>query len=273
MKSVEGQNIVGNIEQVALHDSSNEFDDNRSNSNSIDTDHKGGIKKLMSSQTIFKDREHAARLLGKKLRTYLMKKQIPISSQRMVVLAIPRGGVIIGDVIASHLGVDLDILVSRKIGSPWNPELAIGAVMHDGTFYPNQIVIDKLNLPQHYIDEKIALQTMEIERRLRRFRGSKEYLNYDRLKGKTIILADDGIATGATVFVAIKWLIKQKTKQIIVAVPIGARDAVEGLRRHEGVNDVIVLNTPPDFRAVGQFYREFSQVEDDKVIEIMKKYE
>ena len=86
-------------------------------------------------------------------------------------MAIPRGGVITGDVIASYLGVNLDVVVSRKIGSPWNPELAIGAVMHDGTFYPNEDVIDRLNIPQDYIDDQIAVQIREIERRLRKFRG------------------------------------------------------------------------------------------------------
>ena len=119
---------------------------------------------------VFEDREHAARLLGQKLEKYLMKKQILISKQKILVLAIPRGGIITGDIIASHLGVDLDIVVSRKIGTPWNSELALGAVMQDGTFYPNEEVIDMLNLPQHYIDEQKALQVMEIERRLKRFR-------------------------------------------------------------------------------------------------------
>jgi putative phosphoribosyl transferase len=230
-------------------------------------------KNSISSDKIFEGREHAARLLGEKLRVYLMKKQIPISKQRVLVLAIPRGGVVTGDVIASQLGVNLDVVVSRKIGAPWNPELAIGAVVHDGTFIPNEDVIDKLNPPQGYIDEQKALQIREIERRLRRFRGSKEYLNYDSMRNKTIILVDDGIATGATVFAAIKWIIKQKPKQIIVAVPVGPRDTIEKLRIEEGVDDVVVLTTPLEFWAVGQFYREFSQVNDDIVIQIMKKYD
>jgi predicted phosphoribosyltransferase len=100
--------------------------------------------------------------------------------------------------------------VIQEKSNTWNSELALGAVMQDGTFYPNEEVIDMLNLPQHYIDEQKALQVMEIERRLKRFRGGKEYLNYDRMKGKTVILVDDGIATGATVFAAVKWIIKQK---------------------------------------------------------------
>lgn len=230
-------------------------------------------KNSVSSDKIFEDREHAARLLGEKLRVYLMKKQIPLSKQRILVLAIPRGGIVTGDVIASQLGVNLDVVVSRKIGAPWNPELAIGAVMHDGTFYPNEDVIDRLNPPQDYIDEQKALQIREIERRLKRFRESKEYSNYDSMRNKTIILVDDGIATGATVFAAIKWIIKQKPKQIIVAVPVGPRDTIEKLRREEGVDDVVVLTTPLEFWAVGQFYREFSQVDDNIVVQIMEKYD
>ena len=243
-----------------------------SNSNTSET-HQGNINNSISSYKIFKDRGHAARLLGERLRAHFMKKHIPLSKQQILVLAIPRGGVITGDVIASHMGVNLDVVVSRKIGSPWNPELAIGAVMHDGTFYPNEDVIDRLNIPQDYIDEQIAVQIREIERRLRKFRGIKKYWIYDNMKDKTIILVDDGIATGATVFAAVKWIIKQKPKQIIVAVPIGPRDTIEKLRTEEGVDDVVVLNTPLEFQAVGQFYREFSQIDDDTVTQIMEKYD
>lgn len=272
VKNVEEENIGGKVKQLVPHDSSNEIYGNRSNSNTSES-HQGNIKNSVSSYKIFEDREHAARLLGERLRAYFMKKHIPLSKQRILVLAIPRGGVITGDVIASHLGLNLDVVVSRKIGAPWNPELAIGAVMHDGTFYPNGDVIDRLNIPQDYIDEQKALQIREIERRLRKFRGIKEYLNYDSMRDKTIILVDDGIATGATVFAAIKWIIKQKPKQIIIAVPVGPRDTIEKLRREEGVDDVVVLTIPPEFWAVGQFYREFSQVHDDTVAQIMEKYD
>ena len=93
------------------------------------------------------------------------------------------------------------------------------------------------------------------------------------MRDKIIILVDDGIATGATIFAAIKWIIKQKPKQIIVAIPVGPRDTIEKLRREEGVNDVVVLNIPSEFWAVGQFYRKFLQVDDDTVTQIMEKYD
>lgn len=265
--SREEQSIGWKVKEIVSHNSSN-----GSNSNTSESQQRN-IKNSISSYKIFEDREHAAKLLGERLRAYFIKKHIPVSKQRILVLAIPRGGVITGDVIASYFGVNLDVVVSRKIGSPWNPELAIGAVMHDGTFYPNEDVIDRLNIPQDYIDDQIAVQIREIERRLRKFRGIDEYLIYDNIKDKIIILVDDGIATGATIFAAIKWIIKQKPKQIIVAIPVGPRDTIEKLRREEGVNDVVVLNIPSEFWAVGQFYRKFLQVDDDTVTQIMGKYD
>ena len=265
--SREEQSIGWKVKEIVSHNSSN-----GSNSNTSESKQRN-IKNSISSYKIFEDREHAARLLGERLRAYFIKKHIPLSKQRILVLAIPRGGVITGDVIASYFGVNLDVVVSRKIGSPWNPELAIGAVMHDGTFYPNEDVIDRLNIPQDYIDDQIAVQIREIERRLRKFRGIDEYLIYDNMRDKIIILVDDGIATGATIFAAIKWIIKQKPKQIIVAIPVGPRDTIEKLRREEGVNDVVVLNIPSEFWAVGQFYRKFLQVDDDTVTQIMEKYD
>lgn len=239
-----------------------------------------------SSYRIFENREHAGRLLADKLRVMIMKKlERSISkrkereeevsryaSKQLLVLAIPRGGVITGDIVAYCLGANLDIVVSRKIGAPFNAELAIGSVMHDGTFYPNEDIISMLDISQDYIDKQKALQMKEIERRLIRFRGSKEYLYNNDLQDKTIILVDDGIATGATMFAAIKWIRKQNPKEIIVAVPVGPKDTIEKLRSEEGLNKVVVLNCPLQFQSVGQFYREFSQVDDDTVIEVIQKH-
>ena len=211
-----------------------------------------------NSYMIFKDRVDAAKRLAKKLEW--LKKEDPI------ILAIPRGGVVTGDVIASELGTKLDIVVSRKVGAPHNQELAIGAVTHDGSYFPNVDITMMLNVPQKYIDSEISAQMKEIERRLMRFRGSKDY----HLEGKTVVLVDDGIATGATMFVAIQWVKKQKPKQLIVAIPVGPKDTIEKL--NEVVDKVIVLQSPLYFNAVGEFYREFDQVEDYQVQEIMSKH-
>jgi predicted phosphoribosyltransferase len=207
---------------------------------------------------MFQNREDAARKLAKKLE--YLKKEEPI------ILAIPRGGVITGNVIASELGAKLDIIVSRKIGSPDNPELAIGAVMHDGNYFPNEHITIMLNVPQNYINQEIVLQMKEIERRLIRFRGSKEY----DLQGKTVVLVDDGIATGATMFVATLWIKKQKPKELIIAIPVGPKETVDALS--EIADRVVVLHTPVFFNAVGEFYQEFEQVDDYEVQEIMSKY-
>jgi putative phosphoribosyl transferase len=211
---------------------------------------------------IFKHREDAAKRLADKLKV-LVK-----SASELIILAIPRGGVVTGDVVASRLGAKLDIVVSRKIGAPYNSELAIGAVMHDGSFFPNEDVINMLNVSQEYVDEQISIQKKEIERRLMRFRGGKQY----QLQNKTIILVDDGIATGATIFAAIQWLTNQKLKRLIVAVPVAPKDTLDKLKEEEKVDDVVVLQSPLAFSAVGAFYEDFSQVSDQQVIEIMNKY-
>jgi len=176
--------------------------------------------------------------------------------------------VIIGDVVASRLGAKLDIVVSRKIGAPYNSELAIGAVMSDGSFFPNEDVISMLNVSQEYVDEQISIQEKEIERRLMRFRGNKQY----HLEDKIIILVDDGIATGATIFAAIQWLRNQKPKRLIVAVPVAPKDTLDKLKEEQQVDDVVVLQSPSVFSAVGAFYQDFSQISDHQVTEIMNKY-
>jgi predicted phosphoribosyltransferase len=206
---------------------------------------------------IFKDRKDAAEKLAKKLKSLKLEDSI--------VLAIPRGGVVTGDIIAKELGAKLDIIVSRKVGAPYNPELAIGAVMHDGSFFPNTNLIMALNVTKKYIEHEITLELKEIERRLNKFRGGKDY----DLENKTVILVDDGIATGATMFVTIEWVKTQKPKRLIVAIPVGPRDTIEKLSH---VAEVAVLDAPIFFNAVGEFYEVFEQVEDYRVIEIMNSY-
>jgi putative phosphoribosyl transferase len=216
-----------------------------------------------SEQCIFKNRTDAAKRLADKLKLLIDRRP-----SEFIILAIPRGGVVIGDVIASRIGAKLDIVVSRKIGAPYNPEIAIGAVMHDGSFFPNEDIINMSHISQEYVDEQISIQKKEIERRLNKFRGSKQY----NLQGKTIILVDDGIATGATMFAAIRWLGKQKPKSLIVAVPVAPKDTFDNLKKEVKVNKVVVLHSPIVFSAVGAFYEDFSQVNDEEVIEIMNKY-
>jgi putative phosphoribosyl transferase len=137
--------------------------------------------------------------------------------------------------------------------------------MHDGSFFPNSELINTLGIPKNYLDEKIAEQLEEIERRLVKFRGRTDY----DLKNKTVILVDDGIATGATVFVAVEWIKKQHPKKIIVAIPVGPQDTIDKLSK---IVEVVVLDAPEIFGAVGEFYQSFDQVEDYQVAQIMSGY-
>ncbi|MGB5091070.1 MAG: phosphoribosyltransferase family protein [Nitrososphaeraceae archaeon] len=210
---------------------------------------------------LFKDRTQAAMMLAEKLQW--LKEAWGTS---LIVLAIPRGGVVTGEIIANRLGVSLDVVVAKKVGDPLNREFAIGAVTHDGSFIPNEDVIGSSDISQQYIQDRVSELKREIDRRLIKFRGSKTY----HLAGKAVVLVDDGVATGTTMFAAIKWLKTQKLKTLIVAIPVGPRNTIEKLR--DIADEVIVLHSPSIFGAVGVFYQDFSQVTDDEVIEIMRNY-
>ena len=216
---------------------------------------------------LFLDRKHAAQELVKKLNDVITS----INNDDLVVLAIPRGGVIIGDVVASHFQCDLDIVVSRKIGAEFNPELAIGAIMPDDSYFINERITNVVPVSQSYLEYQINREKKEIERRLIEFRGSKVYSN--KLHDKVIILVDDGIATGATIIAASQWIKKkQLCKKFFIAVPVApARDeTIEKLK--EIADKVIVPHILDNFSAVGQFYDNFSQVSDRDVKSIMKRY-
>jgi putative phosphoribosyl transferase len=215
---------------------------------------------------MFRDRIDAAKQLAEKL--YWFKDEIQENKFPAVIVAIPRGGVVIGDIIASELGVKLDIVVSRKIGAPFNSELAIGAVMPDGSYFLNEVA-DMINVSQDYIKSQINKEVKEIDRRLLDFRGSKNYDN--ELEGKLVVLVDDGIATGATMLASARWIKeKHNCKKLVIAVPVAPRDILEDL--NDIADKVIILYTPEPFGAVGRFYQDFIQVSDNKVKEIMKKY-
>ena len=207
---------------------------------------------------MFKDRKDAANQLAKALENF--KDSNPI------ILAIPRGGIIIGDVIASKLDAELDIIVSKKIGAPNNDELAIGAIMHDGSYFPNKEIAQQLDVSNEYFEEKKQIQMKEIERRLVHYRGKTEY----DLQNRLVIIVDDGVATGATLSVAALWVKNQNTQKIIIAIPGGAKDTI--LKLSKIVDKVIALETPEIFSAVSQIYHNFSQVNDNEVQDIMRKH-
>src|ERR687897_1070435 len=218
---------------------------------------------------MFRNRIEAAKELAKRLK-WLKEVQLEDEAQKnksaAVIVAIPRGGVVIGDIIASELGTKLDLVVSRKIGAPFNSELAIGAVMPDGSYFLNEVA-DMINVSQDYIESQINKEVKEIDRRLIDFRGSRNYDN--ELEGKLVVLVDDGIATGATMLAAARWIKeKHNCKKLVIAVPVAPREILEDL--NDIADKVIILYSPEPFGAVGRFYQDFIQVSDNKVKEIMK---
>lgn len=180
------------------------------------------------------------------------------------VLGVPRGGVVLADIVASKLGAEFDIVIPRKLGTPDNEELAIGAVMEDGTSYINKYLVNALRVPQEYVEKEKARQAAEIQRRLAAYRKPK---NYD-IDGKKAILVDDGIATGATIIASARWVKKRGPSAVVIAVPVAPLQSVELLEQE--TNYTIALLTPRDFGSVGQFYEEFHPVSDEQVMQVMR---
>jgi putative phosphoribosyl transferase len=217
---------------------------------------------------MFLDRIDAANQLADKLQgdsSEILGKDT--DSKEITIPAIPRGGVIIGDIIASRLGATLDLVIVRKIRAPFNPELGIGAVMPDGVYFVDMNTVQALGIPHEYIATEVSEQLREINRRIVSYRGSSQY---DNLEGKVVILVDDGIATGSTIYAAAQWVKCQKCKKLIIAVPIASKHALEMLR---DIADIVIsIHSPESFEGVGQFYQDFSQVTDEEVMAIMRKY-
>ena len=205
----------------------------------------------------FRDRIDAGNLLAERLAKH--------GYTPATVLGIPRGGVILADIVAKKLAADFDIVIPRKLGAPENEELAIGAVMEDGTSYINRYIVSALRIPQHYIESERVRQAAEIRRRSAAYR--KPDLSYN-ITDKNVIIVDDGIATGATVIASARWARKQHPLSLTIAVPVAPSQSVEVLEQES--DSVIVLHMPHDFGSVGQFYEEFGPVSDDQVTQIMR---
>ncbi len=222
---------------------------------------------------LFQDREQAGHELAKELAEMLKKNQISLSNaaNELIVLAIPRGGIILGDIIANHFQCNLDVIISRKIRAEFNEELAIGAMMPDGSYFLNERIARLFNISQAYLEKEIDFQKKEIKRRLMEFRGDVSY--QDKFEGKVVVLVDDGIATGSTIIASAEWVKNNcNCKQVVVAVPVApARD--ETVNKLANIADkVVILHMEVAFSAVGQFYRDFDQVSDETVKKIMRKH-
>jgi len=207
--------------------------------------------------TIFADRVEAGRRLAQELTDY--------ADGKTIVLAIPRGGVVVGYEIAHKLGILLDIIVPRKVGAPHNPELAIGAVTEDGTIILDHQLVEYLGVSKSYIEQESARQRLEIERRLRIYRGDAIYPS---LKDRDVIIVDDGVATGSTIRAALASIRKSGPKSVVVAVPVGPPSTIVELKNE--ADRVVCLSTPEPFYAIGQFYTNFAQISDEEVIWLLK---
>lgn len=207
---------------------------------------------------MFKDRKDAGKKLGEALMVY--KEEHPL------IVGIPRGGMETAFYVAQKLEAEMVPVISRKLGYPFNPEFAMGAVAEDGSLYMSSIASARVNESQ--IQEILESEKHEIRRRIELLRKGKPL---PPMKGRTVIVVDDGIATGATLFATLKLCKKLKPAKLIVAAPIGAPDTI--LQLEELADKIVVLETPADFYAVSQGYEFFKNLSDEEAMEFIKQYE
>lgn len=204
----------------------------------------------------FEDRVEAGRKLAKALAGF--------GGKDVVVLGIPRGGVVVANEVAKALKAPLDVIITRKIEAPGEPEYALGAVTQEGDVIVDRQAAESMGASRGYLDAQVTQKRGEVKERMRRFRGEAPYPVLD---GKTVIIVDDGIATGSSVGAAVMSVRKRHPKEIVVAVPVAPKEAVDTLSA-DG-NRVVCLETPSVFLAIGEFYSRFDQVEDGEVRRIL----
>ena len=205
---------------------------------------------------MFKDRKDAGQKLAEALQTY--KEQDPL------VFAIPRGGVELGYEVSKVLDADFSLLICRKLPFPFNPESGFGAMAEDGSLYINELAAASVSHKE--IEQIIAQQRLEIKRRIQTLRGGRPLPS---IKGRSVILVDDGIAMGSTMHVAVELCRKEGAKRIIVAVPVASRQAIE--KFSQIADEVVVLESPINFYAVAQVYENWYDVSDEEVLDFLKR--
>ena len=208
---------------------------------------------------VFPDRSAAGRMLSARLVQFANEKPL-------LVLALPRGGVPVAFEVAMALHAPLDVFLVRKLGFPGQEELAIGAIATGGARLLNAAIIRSLHLPPEQVEAITERETKELERREHLYRGDRAPLNID---GHTVILVDDGIATGSSMRVAVTALRQKNPRKLIVAIPVAPSSICKQMQ-HEA-DAVVCLSTPPDFYAVGEWYREFSQITDATVCDLLDR--
>ena len=206
----------------------------------------------------FRDRPQAGQLLSKKLGRYANRADV-------IVLALPRGGVPVAREIARSLRAPLDVFLVRKLGAPGQEELAMGAIASGGVRILNQDIVQTMGIPAHVIDSVTATEVQELARRERLYRGDRPAPD---VMGRTVILVDDGLATGATMRAAVAALRRMKPRRIVIAVPIAAVPTRQEFGRE--VDEIICLHTPEPFFSVGFWYDDFSQTTDEDIREMLE---
>jgi predicted phosphoribosyltransferase len=212
---------------------------------------------MFHDERVFADRREAGRELGRLLTRAAQPGEA-------IVLALPRGGVPVAYEIARALESPLDVFLVRKLGTPGHPELAMGAIASGGIRVLNEEVVQALNIPQQQIEAVAAHEQRELERRDAAYRKGR---SLPELTNRTVILVDDGLATGSTMKAAVQAVKQQAPKRVVVAVPVGALDTCRVLG--DMADEVICARTPQPFSAVGQWYRDFSQTSDDEVMSLL----
>jgi len=207
---------------------------------------------------LFQNRAEA----GQKLATQLQE----LKGRDTIVLAVPRGGVVVAYEVARALDAPLDVYIARKLGAPGNEELALGAITSDGTLFLDPELISQLGVSQRYVAAEMEKQRAEIVRRLSIYRHQRPL---PVLRGKTVILVDDGVATGATTLAALRGLRKQQPGTLVLGVPVGPEDVVERLESE--ADRVVCLATPDPFWAVGRFFVDWSQLSDQEVTDTLNR--
>lgn len=207
---------------------------------------------------MFRDRRDAGAQLAAKLTAY--------AGDAGLVLGIPRGGVVVAAVVAEKLGWPLDVLVARKIGAPHNSELAIGAVMPDGAAVLDEKMVQAYAIGADYLSRAIAQERRCLRERLLSYRGARAY---PAVAGRTVLLVDDGMATGYTMRAAVTWLATQRPAAVVVAVPVAPPEVVAALAPR--VRAVVTVAQPEPFYAVGMYYEDFSQTSDAQVVDVLQR--
>ena len=223
-------------------------------------------------QLKIKDRESAGNILGETLKERVKKED----RNNTLVLGIPRGGLIIAEIIARKLVCGLDLFIVKRLRSPHNEELAVGAVTQDGTTYLNELIIEELKISQEFIEGEISHQLQEIKRLMQLFNNRNKTSNETNVfdfKNKTIVIVDDGAATGSTIIAAIRSVRKNMNpKRLIIALAVSPKGTINRLN-NEGIDQIEVIASPQNrnFVSIEQYYQNFDQVTDKQVIEIMQR--